>query len=372
MLARTLQGAAVAVKSSPYALLNVGWAVVIVTLLLFALESFVGAPDRDSSAFIYVAKGILEGEVPYADRWDHKGPLIYLLNALGLALLGMWGIWLMEAMFLLGAVWLAYTIVREQFGFAATPFPVAVLLGCVLHFGVGNHVELYALLFQFLTLYLFMRIEKGNIERVNYALFLVSIGALAAATFLLRPNLIGLWIAIGIYWVFIDRDDAVKRVVWAAMSATLAFILVVGAFGSVGRLSEFWDAVFIYNFAYSDTSVLERLKAIWKVWGLRFTPVLLPIIASYCAALYCFRSSEDRRERFRGVLKLSTIALPIEIFLVSVSARDYGHYYLTMLPAVVMLMAFFAYGAARVVSLPASLLGTILLILVTDVTHREV
>ena len=64
MLERTLRSAVAAAKSKPDTLLNIGWAVVIVALLLFALEWFVGAPNRDSSAFIYVAQGILEGEGP--------------------------------------------------------------------------------------------------------------------------------------------------------------------------------------------------------------------------------------------------------------------------------------------------------------------
>ncbi len=64
-------------------------------------------------------------------------------------------------------------------------------------------------------------------------------------------------------------------------------------------------------------------------------------------------------------MKLSVIALPIEILLVSASAFDYGHYYMTILPAVVMLMGFFAYGITRVISLPPSLLSAVLLLCVT-------
>ncbi len=163
MLERTLRSAVAAVKSRQDTLLNVGWAVVIVTLLLFALEWFVGAPNRDSSVFIYVAQGILEGDVPYLDRWDHKGPLIYLLNAIGLAIFGMWGLWLLEMAFLIATVWLAYIVLRRQFGFAAAFFPMAVLAGYFLYFSQnGNHIEQYALLFQFLALYLFVSVENSN------------------------------------------------------------------------------------------------------------------------------------------------------------------------------------------------------------------
>lgn len=368
MLERTLRSAVAAVKSRPNTLLNVGWTVVIVTLLFFALEWFVGAPNRDSSVFIYVAQGILEGDVPYLDRWDHKGPLIYLLNAIGLAIFGMWGLWLLEMAFLLGAVWLAYIVLRRQFGFAAAFFPMAVLAGYFLYFSQnGNHTEQYALLFQFLALYLFIRVEKGNAGGGIYTLLIVAIGALAAAALLLRPNLVGLWIAIGIYWIFAHRYNAIERILWAAIGAGLVLLPTVGIFVSVGGLSEFWDAALIYNFSYSSgPSLLERAESIWRVGGTRLTFVLLPIVFSWCFGLYYLRSDEGRRrEPFEAILKLSVIALPIEILLVSASAFDYGHYYMTTLPAVVILMGFFAYSVTRVISLPPSLLSAMLLLCVT-------
>lgn len=367
-LVRVLRSAVASVKSKPDTLLNVVWAVVVIALLLFALEWFVGVPNRDSSVFIYVAKGILEGDVPYLDRWDHKGPLIYLLNMVGLALSGMWGVWLLEMAFLLGTVWIACIVVRRQFGFAATLFPMAVLVGYFLYFSQsGNHTEQYALLFQFLALYLFLSIENSNGGGGGrYKILLIAIGALAAAALLLRPNLVGLWIAIGIYWTFIHRYNAAKRILWVAVGAGLVLLPTIGIFVFVGGLSEFWDAAFLYNFSYSDAPLLERLEAIYRIGGARLTFVLLPITFSWCFGLYYFRSDEGRqREPFEDILKLSVIALPIEIFLVSASAFDYGHYYMTMLPVVVILMGFFAYGIIRVISLPSSLLSAMLLLCVS-------
>ena len=294
--------------------------------------------------------------------------MVYLLNVIGLALLDMWGVWLMEMAFLLGSVWLIYAVVKDRFGPAATLFPIAVFSGYFVIFAQGgNYTEQYALLFQFLTLYLFTRVEKGNKGEGYYKLFLVSIGALAAATFLLRPNLVGMWLAIGIYWIFVCRDDALRRLMWSGVGAAAALLPVIWIFAIFGGLYHFWDAVFIYNFTYSDAPLLERIKAVWHIGGSRLTLILLPTIASWSIGLYYFRSAEVAgRERFEDIVKLSVIALPIEVFFVSVSALDYGHYYLAMLPAVVTLMAVFSYGITKVVSLPAPLLSAILLIFVAS------
>jgi hypothetical protein len=41
-------------------------------------------PSRDSGVFLYVAWRFLNGDIPYRDVWDHKPPLVYFVDALGL------------------------------------------------------------------------------------------------------------------------------------------------------------------------------------------------------------------------------------------------------------------------------------------------
>ena len=55
-------------------------------------------PSRDPGVFLYIGAQILDGKVPYRDIWDHKGPVIYYIDALGL-LLGRgseWGVWALQ------------------------------------------------------------------------------------------------------------------------------------------------------------------------------------------------------------------------------------------------------------------------------------
>ena len=41
-------------------------------------------PGMDNGVFLYGGQQLLVGKTPYLDFWDHKGPLIYFINALGL------------------------------------------------------------------------------------------------------------------------------------------------------------------------------------------------------------------------------------------------------------------------------------------------
>jgi hypothetical protein len=83
-------------------------------LLLFGLTTLVMLPEnpanmawpsRDSGVFLYAGWRILSGELPYRDIWDHKPPLIYYLNALGLVVSGgsRWGVWCIEFILLFTA-----------------------------------------------------------------------------------------------------------------------------------------------------------------------------------------------------------------------------------------------------------------------------
>ena len=82
-------------KIAPALTLNrlfiVAWAIVLGFLFVLAIDSFTATFSVDQAIFVYVTKGILQGEVPYLDRWDHKGPLIYIINLIGLIIDENWG-----------------------------------------------------------------------------------------------------------------------------------------------------------------------------------------------------------------------------------------------------------------------------------------
>ena len=86
---------------SPHMAFVAVWVAVIATLIVVVAVWSLSPPvGRDSSAFAYVGEGILEGAVPYLDRWEHKGPVTYVIYALGLLAPGWWGLWTINLMFL--------------------------------------------------------------------------------------------------------------------------------------------------------------------------------------------------------------------------------------------------------------------------------
>ena len=75
-------------------------------------------PSRDSGVFLYIGWRFLNGDFPYKDVWDHKPPLIYYVDALGIALTpdSLWGIWFIQFIFLFFTLFFIF-LEREIFPF---------------------------------------------------------------------------------------------------------------------------------------------------------------------------------------------------------------------------------------------------------------
>lgn len=78
-------------------------------------------PRRDSGVFAYVGRAIASGGVPYRDTWDHKPPVIYFLNALGLFISqkSYWGVWFVQVLLGFVSLMVSYIVTKKYFGHTA-------------------------------------------------------------------------------------------------------------------------------------------------------------------------------------------------------------------------------------------------------------
>jgi len=74
--------------------------------------------ERDTGVFHYIGWLITQGKIPYRDVWDHKPPVIFFINALGLWLSGgsRWGVWGMEAVFLSLSGMISLSLLKNGWG----------------------------------------------------------------------------------------------------------------------------------------------------------------------------------------------------------------------------------------------------------------
>lgn len=321
--------------------------IVATVLLLPAAPGLIDVPHRDAGVFLYVGERILSGGVPYRDVWDHKPPVIFFVNALGLLLGGgtPWGVWLLEIVALGAAVLFGYRALGLVFGGAAAAVAtVGWLAGFVtLIYGLpalrgANWTEEWALPLQFAGLYLFARALTDPARRGRFGLIS---GVLLGLTFFLRQNLIALWAAqvvvIGVSVVARRRLDRWDLFVLNLLVGVLAVVVVIVLyFVLTGALDAFWDSAFVFNFAYSSTTGSQRLNSL--LGGLRLTGeaglMQLALIGGLLGGLRLLLT-----RRVPALLGVGLVALPLELLAASLSGRLYPHYFLAWLPVFAVLVA---------------------------------
>ena len=343
------------------------WGSFIAVLFVMAAISFTSPPVGDASVFGYVGKGILAGEIPYLDRWDHKGPAIYVIYAIGLTLPGWWGIWLINLAFLTGLTWIAFKLVHNVFGTTPALFAVATLLIYVRLLGEGQgYTEYYALLPQFLALFLVFRADGKDGPD---AWTCIAIGILGGFSFLLRANLIGIWLALGIYWIIRWREARLS-IAWATLGGLSLLSAVSIAFVSLGAWSELWDSTVWFNLIYSETSVWFRIRAaLLMVWHL--SPVAPLLVIAWCLGVWYWVAGRSRSEMFGHIWPFVLIAGPVEVVLSMLSGRGIGHYYLALLPIGTLYLGFITWFICRKRLITPAFL-TLVLLFVTLNYHMDI
>ncbi len=309
----------------------------------------------DGGVFLYVAQRLREGAVLYRDVWDHKPPLIYYLNELGLALTNgsRWGVWALELVAVGTAALTGYLVLRRAAGQLVALLVTAVwLLAFFSLVEDGNLTETFALPLQFLCLALAYDVEthRQGIYRWRGIL----LGALLALIFWLKPNEIGIGLAVGLYILV----RAARRRSWRSALTSLALILVGFVAVSVpvllpsalqGGLGDLYQTVFVFNYIYSRrfAFIASRVDALAAGYQFLSTTVLL-VLGSFgfiIGVVALLRARGRIPASLRPLLGISALALPIEIVLVTTSGRSFDHYFIALLYVLAVWMAWFLHVA---------------------------
>lgn len=320
---------------------------VVFAVLTPAAPLYQPIPARDQGVYLYVGQQILDGSIPYRDVWDHKGPLIYYINALGLLLTdSIWGVWFLEVIFLFFAAVSGFLAMRMVFD-PATAFSSTILwlVSFPRVLDHGNSVEEYSLPFQFAAIYFYLRSEKSVKGYWNEVLMGIS----SAMVFSLRPNNIGVHAAIGLVLIATaifspkERPRIFKRITAVALGGVIVFGVIGIYFANNKSLGSLLDAVFIYNYHYSKLETISW-QAVTK--GFNVLDFIIPFAAAGLVGLISYLYEywkQDKKEsdpiRARLALVILT-AVPIQIYLSLLSGRKYLHYYIAWLPVLALLAGF--------------------------------
>lgn len=312
--------------------------------------------ETDSSVYKTVAFMMSKGYMPYRDSFDHKGPLTYLVNLLGMQIDGYCGVWVVEFAAISATFAGIYKIARLCCNRVFSC--VCVLIsGSLLYdyFEGGNMVEEYAMPFIAFSLYIFL---DYFINRKISRLRLAVCGACLGAVFLLRPNMISVWVVFAVavlidcicrhnaaglkgfkeFKFFLpessnhDKNIALKELGNFMIFFMLGFIAVItpifiwlavnGCFGA------FIEDYIQFNMVYSSA------KGQGDKWnaGFYFANKTLIIFALLICAYLC-----SIKDRFLYGVYLAYLF--ITLLFISMSGMPYAHYGMILVPALAFPMA---------------------------------
>jgi hypothetical protein len=308
----------------------------ILFVLLPVSPLFQPYPTEDSGMFMYEGRNILMGNLPYRDIWEHKGPIILYINALGLGLFrnSAWGVWLMQFLFTIVAAILGFLVMTKVFNKLSAFFAILLWIGSlVLLLNGGNTPELYNLLLQFAIIYLFWKSQQQN----KYYRTEFIIGLLGGISFLLKQNLIGIFLSVLIY---ITIKRVINRQIKSLLSDLfvmligflLPLIISAGYFYNHGTLDKFIDSVYRFNLVYVNGSLIARIKVVFMgLWILGRSGMTFIATTAWISCIIFF-IKDHRHKLINYFIILAIIDYPFELILASASGIHPPQYFICWLP----------------------------------------
>lgn len=340
----------------------------IVIFLLFAMATFIfliKSPmhlwtnydiGTDSSVFQTIALMMRKGYMPYRDSFDHKGPLLYIINFIGKLISNYHGIWIIEYISLFVTMNILYLIAKSA-NASCLQSVVSVFVAISLlfsYFNGGNLTEEYAMPFIAIGLYVFIEYmlkDKISIFR------LIVCGLCFGAVCLLRANMIGLWIiyclAIFITCIYKKKFFVLREfIIWFTVGFCLIVIPILIWLWSNNALSDFWFDYIKFNYVYVNSSLRVSAKFIaFFHFSNTFVYTLALVSTVYL--------SIKKNKYIYGVYFAYLI---VTLFLVSMPGKTYAHYGMVLIPAIVFPIAsIISYLNEKLVGIGSFLMVTFLL-----------
>lgn len=268
----------------------------------------------DANCYMTVGRAMTEGKMPYRDLFEHKGPLLYILHAVG-ALISdnsFFGIFLFETAACIWFLRLCCGLMRRFTGNAALwSVPLfAMIIYSSQAFCHGDSAEEFCLPIILCSFMLGLEsVNKGNALSDKNAFLL---GILSGIVLWIKFNLLGFYAGAFLAIVFLSGKNGIAHIirmcsiiVLGIASVSLPVIIYFAAKNSLHSLNEvyFYNNIFVYG--GEKTSLLKNL-ANGCFFTLRFFPFGTMLIVSGIAAAFL---NGQKRYAVYGLASMSTAFL---------------------------------------------------------------
>jgi len=302
-----------------------------------------GIPGTDSSVFQTIGMRMHYGDMPYKDIFDHKGPLLYVINYVALGISYHHGVWMVDLVALTVTIALLYKIARLKVSKKISLLATFVVSTLFFEYFSSNMTECYALPFITYSLYVFLNYFLNHKLTKIQTLF---VGISFGAILMLRPNMCAVWVVFALaYLVEKIKQKDVKQLLKTVGIFIGGTVLMMAPFliwlGMNGALQDFYDVYIKFNILYSSqsksahfdlTGIYDSATENKVIASLTFADHIIVMIA-IAGAIWALKNKEKAS-------LLNLLAIVLTLITISLSGRIYYHYAMPLVPVLVFPMAF--------------------------------
>lgn len=308
--------------------------------------------DGDSGIFMLIGKAISMGKNVYTDYFDHKGPVLFYLNALGFFMTGdKTGVFIIQCVFLSLTSIFMYKTARIFTKTIPSVICVAVtILAFASTISDGNLSEEYCMLFCMVPVYLSIKHITKSPEAPHPKRYMFLYGvcfALCAFTRINNGIMIGGIVLVMLVTDFMNEyiKESFLNILMFVLGLLAVTVPICLFFLIKGTLGDMIFATFTFNLMYASEGSAEKTGNAVSELLMWVMPVLVIIFISTVFAK-------------RLGAKVASLITTISVFALIpiLLGFSYTHYYTTLIPLITIYTAVFFYIALRRVSFLSILL----------------
>ena len=299
----------------------------IITWFTLATSVRKGLPLLDASIFEYFGYAMSHGQRMYLDLFDHKGPVIFLINYLGYSIGASLGIKILYLVSLIVFFYIGYYISRLFTGIRNS-FVVLVITFIIFEsfFEGGWGLEGYILPCLTYSLYIFLKYFLE--DKINKYEIILS-GFSFAVVLFTKANMIGIWLIfsllVTIKLIYQKQFSIFLKYIALFITGSALFIVPLCCFlWFQGSLKEMFYQSVVMNFIYSKESgyltVMEMIK-----WYMNQVNVLQLNLMIVIAMIAVWKQYGIKILFYNG-------AFIFCLMLALISKRAYLHYLIVLIP----------------------------------------
>lgn len=293
----------------------------------------------DSSIFFCIGSGWMDGFLPYRDMFDHKGPLLFALYALGeLIWSGKTGTFLLLSLFLSVSFYLVYKMGRLYTSPSSSLIVTLLYIGSIAGI-LGGYSEDFSLPFIVYPVYLMLQhLRSGKAAHSLPWYTWIIVGACFASIALLRLNnaalVCGFVLSIGLLMLHEKQYFAIMRAAgFFIIGVLVAVVPIASILAYQGIISDSIYASFIYNFKYAAQGLQNKSLA-------DIARFVLNSLCVWCVIIVGFHLCKQK-QLFKAEYLCLTTASIIAILSI-LPGNGYFHYFTLASPCVALALMLLA------------------------------